>query len=329
MNATQKARLEELLSLSEKTDSQKKELQELQELEIKEAIEKEEKLESNFECEIKSIDEENFEIEAVASTASMDRYGDVVDQASWKLKRYKKNPVILANHFGSIQNIIGKAKKISVVDGKLVMKVKFAVKESELAMHAWKLIKGGFLNAWSVGFIPHEFDEAKSKDGSFYRILKNCELLEVSAVAIPANPDCLSKAVGSGVLTESQARDFEKAFGSDEKESEGELSTERKLELFEEHQEILKVYRKAFKSLNSTLNLTPSGNEPADVQKMLEMANFCLGLDDEEEQGENTDETENEKSFEEDQLATPLEAKARPATQADLERIKANFSFKK
>jgi hypothetical protein len=59
------------------------------------------------------------------------------------------------------------------------------------------------LNAVSVGFIPLEWTE--TKDG--YDITK-WELLEFSAVAVPANQDAIAEAVKSFGLDESVVKDF-------------------------------------------------------------------------------------------------------------------------
>ena len=48
-----------------------------------------------FTPEIRGIDEANRTIEFVASTEAVDRYGDVIRVAGWKLDAYKKNPVFL------------------------------------------------------------------------------------------------------------------------------------------------------------------------------------------------------------------------------------------
>ena len=40
------------------------------------------KITREFDCEVKTIDEEKFTLEAIASTPSVDRYGDIVEQES-------------------------------------------------------------------------------------------------------------------------------------------------------------------------------------------------------------------------------------------------------
>lgn len=121
---------------------------------------------------------------AVFSTDSEDRHGDVVVQ-EWDLKSFKKNPVFLDSHnYDSIEHILGRIDPIGAKTGSLEGDIEFAL-DNPKGMLAMKLADGGFLNATSVGFIPKEFDES-----DFTKILKS-ELLEVSAVSVPANPEAL------------------------------------------------------------------------------------------------------------------------------------------
>ena len=138
--------------------------------------------------EKKGVDIDNFTIEAIFSTKNEDRHGDVVEQ-NWDLKMFKKNPVILNSHsYGDATEVIGIGQGLSVKTGKLEGKIKFAVKENPKAKIIFDLYAGGFLNAFSVGFIPKEFDDKGT-------ILKS-ELLEVSAVSVPSNAYALAKQKG-------------------------------------------------------------------------------------------------------------------------------------
>jgi hypothetical protein len=137
---------------------------------------------------IKGVEEETFTLEAIFSTEDEDRHGDIVRQ-NWDLKQFKKNPVILNSHnYWSATDVIGKAEKIGVKNGQLEGKIKFAVEENPIAKIIFDLYKGGFLNAFSVGFIPKEFSDKGE-------ILKS-ELLEISAVSVPANAMALAKSAG-------------------------------------------------------------------------------------------------------------------------------------
>ena len=118
----------------------------------------------------------------VFSTANTDRHGDIVLQ-NWDLKHFKKNPVFLDSHnYDSIEHILGRVVKISVKDDMLQGDVEFAL-DNPKGLLAYKMALGGFLNTTSVGFIPLDFDEKG-------RINKS-ELLEVSAVSVPANAEAL------------------------------------------------------------------------------------------------------------------------------------------
>jgi len=118
---------------------------------------------------------------AVFSTSKEDRHGDIVHQ-EWDLKYFKKNPVLLDSHnYDSIEHILGRVKNIKS-DGKLEGDIEFAT-ENPKGKLAQYLAEKGFLNTTSVGFIPKEFNDKGE-------ILKS-ELLEISVVSIPANPEAL------------------------------------------------------------------------------------------------------------------------------------------
>lgn len=149
------------------------------------------KVYQNLKFKSESVDETKFTLEGVFSTEDEDRHGDVVAQ-NWDLKTFKLNPVILNSHtYFDATEVIGKAIKIKVVDGKLEGKIQFAVAENPKAKIIFDLYKGGYLNAFSVGFIPKEFDNKNT-------ILKS-ELLEISAVSVPANAYALAKSKGIDV----------------------------------------------------------------------------------------------------------------------------------
>jgi len=139
----------------------------------------------------KEIDRENFRIFFVLSTGAVDRHGEVIDQAGWKLENYLKNPVVLWGHDQS-QFPIGKMEDLAIVDGKLQGWVKFAYAENPQAAIAFELCAGEFLNAGSVGFMNMKwmYDEAND----MLTLLEN-ELYEFSIVNVPANPEALSKAM--------------------------------------------------------------------------------------------------------------------------------------
>jgi len=151
-------------------------------------------------------------LDFIASTATLDRYHEVIEPAGWRLESYRRNPVFQnAHNYGDILFTLGKALSTEVRgvgDGQaLCQRIQFAVEVNPVARIAYGLYKGGFLNAVSVGFIPLKWEEPGAKDAGRVgdsalprrRYLEQ-ELLEVSAVAIPANPDALALGVKSGAV---------------------------------------------------------------------------------------------------------------------------------
>lgn len=129
----------------------------------------------------KASESEN-KFHVVFSTENEDRHGDIVFQ-NWDLKSFKKNPVFLDSHnYNSIEHILGRVVSIGVKDNQLQGDVEFAL-DNPKGLLAYKLAQTGFLNTTSVGFIPKEFDEQGN-------IIKS-ELLEISAVSVPANAEAL------------------------------------------------------------------------------------------------------------------------------------------
>lgn len=129
---------------------------------------------------------------AIGSTDAVDRYGESVDQESWQLDNYKKNPVILWAHnlsFGEDRPPIGRAVNVEIVKGKgLVFDIQFDMADP-FAADIFRKFKEKFLNAFSVGFISHKVE--RSDDPAVPPVLMDNELLELSAVPVPANPEAL------------------------------------------------------------------------------------------------------------------------------------------
>lgn len=165
-----------------------------------------------FPVECKGIDKEAGTLEAIFSTADVDRHGDTVLQDGWDLKNFKKNPVILNSHnYDDAAEVIGKASNVKIENNKLQGKITFAVNENPKAKVIFDLYAGGFLSAFSVGFMPQKFKE--NKDGSTdWWVIEEAELLEVSAVSVPANARALAKTKGIDVdiLPETKEAEEEK-----------------------------------------------------------------------------------------------------------------------
>jgi HK97 family phage prohead protease len=149
----------------------------------------------------------------VASDETVDRYGDVIRANGWQLDAYRKNPVLLYGH-NSRDLPIGRVEPIGVEGTKLVAHAEFAKEGSNpFADIVWSLLEQKMLNAVSVGFMPLAppnpmFDEDKYLTG-FEFIAQ--ELLELSVVPVPANPNALQLAKSASLSD----ADLSRLFGRD------------------------------------------------------------------------------------------------------------------
>ena len=120
------------------------------------------------------------------STEDVDRDGDVARVSGWQLDNYRKNPVVLFGHDAS-ELPVGRAKRTWISnDNKLKAEVEFA--SHQRAKDVETLVRQGFLNTTSVGFMPLEAGPRKDVDHPWALEFTKQELLEFSFVPIPANP---------------------------------------------------------------------------------------------------------------------------------------------
>ncbi len=143
-----------------------------------------------------------------SSDETIDRYCELISVSGWRLENYRKNPVVQNAHScGSVSDTIGKAIITEVRGDHLFQRISFAVEENPMAKVAYQLYRGGFLNAVSVGFIPLRWENG-NKDLGYRRKYLEQDLIEVSAVSIPANPNAISMALEAGALEQSDLREL-------------------------------------------------------------------------------------------------------------------------
>lgn len=148
------------------------------------------KIVSGIHVEVKESEEDRV-LNMIGSTNLIDRHGEVIDNKGWELENYKKNPVILFAHDSS-QPPVAKAIEVGLEKGKLKFKIKFPDEGVyPFADTIYKLYKGGFMKASSVGFMPIEWKDGDGTEKSPWRTYTKAELLELSLVPVPANPQAL------------------------------------------------------------------------------------------------------------------------------------------
>lgn len=160
--------------------------------------------------EIRKAEDGSRKLTFVASDSSRDSAGTVLNQDGWDLRRFNSNGIIGYQHkvYGgwddteNPDNIIGKGHAyIEEKDGKkrLMVDIEFEPAEiNPLAEKIYQKLLFGSLKAVSVGFLPigkgafGKGDEAIGEKNETYYYAGQ-ELLEVSVVNIPANPNALKK----------------------------------------------------------------------------------------------------------------------------------------
>jgi phage head maturation protease len=156
-------------------------------------------------CKATDINEEERTVVAVISTDSVDRDNEVLVPKGMDAEDFRKNPVVPWSH-NTFQPPIGKALWIKQGRKRITAKVRFAT--TDLAEEVWQLFKGGFLNAFSVGFIPKEGRRPTPDDIKANPLLAEASfmftkwiLTEFSPVTVPANAEALAIAVKSKSIT--------------------------------------------------------------------------------------------------------------------------------
>ena len=146
-----------------------------------------------------SFNDEERSFVAWASKPVLDRDGEIIASDAWDTTNYEKNKVLLWAHDYSMPSV-GKILWLKQQKNGLKFKPQFA--PTAMGDELFTLYKGGFLNSFSVGFIPKDFEEDEEETvefmgffgGKFEKPLltyTDVELLEISCVPVPSCPDAL------------------------------------------------------------------------------------------------------------------------------------------
>lgn len=134
-----------------------------------------------------TIKREGKKLIGIASTEAEDRHGEVVSLSGWDLKNAKKNCPLLWAHdhsqlpLGTVEKLWTEGAKDKGSKSKLMFEA-FISTATERGQAVQQLIEEGILKSFSVGFRGLEMVENK---------FTQQELLEISVVNVPANPDAL------------------------------------------------------------------------------------------------------------------------------------------
>lgn len=150
-------------------------------------------------------------IRFIASTENVCRDRGIVETKGWDTAQFAKNPVFLWCH--DSQGIpLGRVSKTEVTPEALIATVEFAgeAEKNDRAECVYRMFKSGFLSAVSVGFnvVERRAPTTEERTAGAEWVATRAELLEISAVPVPADPDALaiSRSVAEGTIREAEAR---------------------------------------------------------------------------------------------------------------------------
>ena len=139
---------------------------------------------------IKSLDEDLRVLEGIATTPTPDRVGDVVVTEGIEFKL----PLPLLYQHNSSKPIGNVIEAKATADGMWIKAKVAKVPDVPFIDEAWNLIKAGLVRGLSIGFRSLEETFDKSLNG--FRFIRT-ELMELSAVTIPANAEATILSVKS------------------------------------------------------------------------------------------------------------------------------------
>nr|DAL17669.1 MAG TPA_asm: prohead serine protease [Caudoviricetes sp.] len=118
-----------------------------------------------------------------------DRYGDIPQEYNrdfvYELTQYKKNPILLLDHYADTSCLIGKCLEIYEDDRGLYFKAVLTESDLPQIKHAKTLIKEGILKTLSIG------GRWRYEDPQDEHKLTLATIYEISLVCVPADPNAM------------------------------------------------------------------------------------------------------------------------------------------
>jgi hypothetical protein len=159
-------------------------------------------------------------ITMIASTEAVDRDGEVIRVSAWTWNKETLPKLLWGHNYYEASAVIGKITRVYRKDGKLLIDAELAdkVPEAHTARLVAGLMRDGFLDQGSVGFLPIAWTDPDGKDytrdnpGSWWgsvpgREYTKVELLEFSIVPVPSQRESLAVAVRALGLADASVRE--------------------------------------------------------------------------------------------------------------------------
>lgn len=155
--------------------------------------------------QIREVSEESRTITGIATTPKIDSYGDIVEPLGVQY-RGPVNLFLYHNTTLPVGNVeLGKATKAGIPFTATLPDVKEEGTVRERVNEAWHSLLYKLLQAVSIGFKPIEWSYMDDSWGIRYT---SWEMLELSLVGVPANPDAIIQTVKSAGMTDDIVREI-------------------------------------------------------------------------------------------------------------------------
>lgn len=176
----------------------------------------------HFSAEVKNIDPEGKRVTGVlASSSSLDRDEEIILAEAWNIEAFKRNPIFLFAHASRSddpQNILGRVENVQKTTAGLVADFAYDTDINPKAALVFAQVQRGTMRAYSVGFIPKgwvtDYSPREQIDalpeparkalesGKAFVVYTNVELIEISQVPVPSNPDAMIASAKSARMAE-------------------------------------------------------------------------------------------------------------------------------
>lgn len=158
-----------------------------------------------------------FRFTARITTDSLDRDGEVMIPQGMDATEFEKTGTIFWNHNYDIP-VAKAAGKFTRLDGEVLSTAEFAKRPGDYQGEffpdfARAMVSQGIVGGVSIGFIPVHSRDASNEDRKRFgdgtrRVHTRWKLLEWSIAPVQSNPDAVVVAVGKGLLSVVQAKQF-------------------------------------------------------------------------------------------------------------------------
>ncbi len=127
------------------------------------------------------------EVAIVAITPGVKRDGDAWEPAGVDLTEFQRNPIVLASH--DVTRPIGVAA-VELVGNQISGRIRFAPSGASRHADEWRaLAKAGVVTGVSASMIPLVVEPLDPRYFAGGERIVRCELVEISLVAVPADPE--------------------------------------------------------------------------------------------------------------------------------------------